>query len=78
MTKYRIVQHHKPGYYCHYTIQRRFLFFWIDEVGGYCFDDQSQAENWIARQPVVETVKVVKEVTRPCSPLGITRCTDIR
>lgn len=60
MSKYRIIEIKKDGYYKYYRVQERFcLFFWSDESRA--FDKISDAHAWIKDQEVRQVISVVHE-----------------
>ena len=59
MTKYRLVEIEKKGYYKYYVVEQRLLFlFWIG-IGGH-FDTIAEADEWLEDYKVEETKVVVK------------------
>lgn len=60
MSKYRIVNLKKSGFYDYYRVQERFLFFFWNDIGR-AFDTEKQALSYIEDQKIVETKTVVHE-----------------
>lgn len=60
MSKYRIIEIKKDGYYKYYRMQGRYLlFFWADESGA--FDEISEAHAYIKDQEAKQVITVVHE-----------------
>lgn len=60
MSKYRIIEIKKDGYYKYYRVQERYLlFFWVDVSRA--FDTTSQAEVWLKDEKVRQVTTVVHE-----------------
>lgn len=60
MSKYRIIEIKKDGYYKYYRVQERYLlFFWVEVSRA--FDTISQAESWLKDQNVRQVTTVVHE-----------------
>lgn len=59
MSKYRILEKKKEGYYKYYTVQKKVLWLFWEDVRA--FDKAEQAKAYIKDQEVIETQTVVYE-----------------
>lgn len=60
MSKYRIIEIKKDGYYKYYRVQEKYLlFFWVEISRA--FDRVSEAQAWIKDESVRQVTTVVHE-----------------
>lgn len=60
MSRYRIIEVKKDGYYKYYQVQESFIFlFWVDIERS--FNSVEEAQSWIKDRSVKETTRVVKQ-----------------